>query len=85
MNESTQKLLYEAQLIIDNHHQGVGELITENAYNLRQQAMEMAGYEDERHDEDAWDEWIPKLPDSIRGTMIELDDCLDCHNTTRFM
>ena len=78
-------LLDEAQLIIDSHHDGVGQSVTLTAEALRQKAMNIAGFEGTKHTEDQWDEWIGKLPVEIRATMIELDDCLDCHDTVRYM
>jgi hypothetical protein len=84
MDDTTKKLIYDAQLIINLHHDGVGENVMMEGYDIRQRAMVMAGYTSLTHTEDTWDSYIPKLPKEIRATMIELDDSLSCHDTTRY-
>ena len=81
----TQQLINEARLIIASHHDGVGDLVQKEAYGIRHKALMMAGFDGNKHTEEDWDEWIPKLPSSIKATMIELSDALDCHDTTRYM
>ena len=87
MDELIKKLLYDANLIIQSHHDGCGASVTQGIYDLRQTAMWLSGWNGYKHDVDLWEEWIPKLPESIRKTMIELSDCMDCHDgglTTQF-
>ena len=85
MNDITRDLLLDAQLIINNHHEGAGENVMMEGYDIKQRAMVMAGFLGITHTEDDWDEYIPKLPEEIRGVMIDLDDSLDVHDTRRFM
>ncbi len=79
MEESTKQIIKDAQLIIDNHHQGFGESMVLDAYSIRQRALWMAGFTGMRHDEDTWDEHISKLPEEIRGVMIDMDDAMEMH------
>ncbi len=84
MHEDIQRLLRDAQLIILSHHDGVGENVMKEGYDIRQRAMVLAGYTSTTHTEEIWDEYIPNLPQEIRATMIELDDSLSFHDTTRY-
>lgn len=79
MDNVIKQLLYDANLIINNHHQGFGESMVLDAYTIRQRALFLAGFEGIRHDEDIWDEYIGKLPNSIRGVMIQMDDAMEMH------
>ena len=78
-NETIKQLLYDANLIIDNHHAGFGESMVLDACAIRQRALKMVGISGTQHNEDVWDENIGKLPLEIRSTMIALDDALDMH------
>lgn len=84
MDDNIKRLLRDAYLIINLHHDGVGENVMMEGYDIRQRALVLAGYTSTTHTEEIWDEYIPKLPQSIRGVMIELDDSLSCHDTTRY-
>jgi len=79
MDDTTKQLIYDANLIIDNHHEGFGESLILDSYAIRQRALKMIGINGTQHDEDTWDANISNLPDSIRPTMIALDDALDMH------
>jgi hypothetical protein len=79
MDDTTKQLLYDARLIIANHHDGFGDSMVLDACSLRQRALKMIGINGTQHNEDTWDENIGNLPDSIRDTMIQLDDALDMH------
>ncbi len=79
MDSTTKQLIYDARLIIDNHHSGLGDSMVLDACSIRQRALKMIGIEGTQHDEDIWDANIGKLPLEIRDTMIQLDDALDMH------
>lgn len=84
MDDNIKGLLRDAYLIINLHHDGVGENVMMEGYDIRQRALAMAGYTALTHTEEVWDEYIPKLPQAIRGVMIELDDSLSFHDTNRY-
>lgn len=79
MDDTTKQLLYDARLIIDNHHSGFGASMVLDACSIRQRALRLVGIEGTQHTEDEWDENIGKLPAEIRSVMIELDDALELH------
>ena len=79
MDETIKQLLYDANLIISNHHDGFGSSMSKDLYDLHQRAMWISGWNGYKHDEELWESYIPKLPVEIRSTMIALDDALDMH------
>ncbi len=85
MSRKTEDLIKDARLIIKFHNLGFNSDLALEVYQLHQEAMKTTGYDKDWHTEDEWDSYISKLPKELRAVMIELDDCADVHNTTRYV
>lgn len=86
MNDSIQQLIHDARAIIANHHDGMGETVVDEGCSIKRRILRHClDIEDGKADENKWEEYISALPDDMRAVMIALDDCMDCHDTTRYV
>lgn len=85
MNE-IQQLIHDARAIIANHHEGMGDPVVEESCSIKRKVLQhYLGIKEGEASEDKWEEYLSALPGDVRAVMIDLDDCMDCHNTTRYV
>ena len=84
-NTIINKLISDARLIIRNHHDGLGDNMIKEAGDVRKGVLKWAGFRGGALTDKMWTAYIPMMPKEIQGVMIELDDALDVHDTTRYV
>ena len=82
-----QDIIESAQAIIDNHLEMSDECLCDQISRVKQEALTFAGYPLSRITEATWIEFIEEdqLKMNYHRILVELDDCLDFHNKTRFI
>ena len=80
MDSTIKQLIYDAQLITK-----MGGANSDEALVLRMGVLRWAGYDRDEIKHDTWDEYIPKMPDSIRDIMIAFDDTLNYQDSKGLM
>ena len=82
----TEQIIQQVRLIVSNHHGSYNGDGGAEAASVKESALKLAGFPSP-HNQEAWDNYIEgdQIDDELRKVLIELDDCLDCHNTERYM
>ena len=80
MDDTIKQLIYDAQLVTRE-----GEAAVADALHIRRGVLLWAGYSSEDISDEAWDEYIPKMPKEIQGVMIAFDDAINCQDSTSLM
>ncbi len=85
MDDTIKQLLYDAQTLIASHHDGLGSQMINEAGDIRKGVLQWAGFKGGLVSDKTWVSYIPVMPPEVQKVMVELDDALDVHDTTRYM